>query len=426
MSILASIRARQAALAARKGALADRYPEMRDVQHIYSSAARFAAAEADSYTGAAGLYRSYVWVRKAVALYAQNVAPLRVGVVNADGQAIPNHPLSQLYAAPNMTMPLQRLRAMQVTHLLLSGERFVEIVDDERGRPRELWPRRPDTVKVRPDEAEPGYPSVAGYYLEELAEGQRNVPRETVIHELLVNPLSAWRGLGMIAAVAEGIATDIASRLQAQLFYQNAARPDYAIGAGTVLTPDERRRLESQIDAKYGPGGTRYQKPIILEAGQTISVLGWPQKDLLHLDQQQATANEVAAIFSVPDILMGFGNDSYDTEEKRDAAMATFWALALLPFVQAHDATETHFWSSVRPLLRPGERIATDLSGIAVLNEKLGPKLELANKLFAMGVPFNTIDGQLKLGVGAIPGGDVGYLPSGLAPVGQEPPTGAT
>jgi HK97 family phage portal protein len=426
LSYIRSHQARVRAAAGRYKAFADLYPGLAAREHIYSSSARFATAEADSYVGAAGLYKSYVWVRKAIGLYAANLAPLPVRVVDKDGKPLLDHPLTLRYAAPNDRYAAPRYWSKLITHKLLAGERLSEIVDDTRGRPRELWPRRPDKVQIAPDESRPGYPAVASYHLDELPDGQQDLLPENVIHEMFENPLSEFRGLGPIPAVLSGIRIDLAAQNQAATFYRNQARPDYAILAKQLQTPDERRRLEAQVDEKYGPGGARAQKPIILEEGQDIKVLSFPEKDLAGLEQRSFSRDEVAAIFGIPDILMGFGADTYDTEEKRDAALAVFWALALLPFVQERDETETHFWRTVRPMLGSGQRIATDLSGVAVIQEKLGPKLDNAVRLFGMGVPFDLIDASLRLGIGAIPGGDVGYLPMNLVPGDQLalPPAG--
>jgi hypothetical protein len=57
-----------------------------------------------------------------------------------------------------------------------------------------------------------------------------------------------------------------------------------------------------------------------------------------------------------------------------------------------------------------------DISDVEALREDYSKKLDEAAKLFALGVPFNKIDEMLGLGVGAIEGGDVGYLQSSLLP----------
>jgi HK97 family phage portal protein len=420
-SLLTTIRAYQRQLlAARKSALYDLHPELRDRVQVYSSFADRITAESDDYAGNARTFTRYVWVRKAVTLIAQTIAPLPVRVLDSQGKAITGHPLTVLYANPNDTMPGPEFRGISLVHLLLGGERFSEIVDDERGRPRELWPRRPDKVGIRPDETRKGYPAPAEYVLQDLVYPgyDGTVPAEAVVHEKFTNPLNDWRGLSPVSAVLQGIQIALLAQAQRKLFYRNNARVEYALVAAEALAPNERERLEAQVAEKYG-GGQGTGLPMILEFGQDIKTISYPPKDMRTLEDQQLTADEVAAIFGVPDILMGFGNDTYDTQEKRDAAMSVLWALTLLPLVQQHDQTETHFWSTVRPLLRAGERVATDLSSVAVLQDDIGPKLENAGKLWSFGVPFNLIDKQLRLGIGPIPGGDIGYLPMNLVPADQ-------
>jgi HK97 family phage portal protein len=290
-------------------------------------------------------------------------------------------------------------------------------VDDARKQPRELWPRRPDHVGIRPDESRKGLPRAAEYVLSDLATPQYDgtVPVEAVIFEKFTNPLSDWRGLSPVSAVMQGIQIALLAQAQRKLFYRNNARVEYALTAAESLAPDERTRLEAQVNEKYG-GGQGTGRPMILEFGQDIKAISYPPKDMTSLQDQGLTADEVAAIFGVPDILMGFGNDTYDTQEKRDAAMSVLWALTLLPLVQQFDMTETHFWTNTRPMLRAGERIQTDLSSVAVLQEDILPKLEGATKLFALGVPMKTINDRLKLGLGTFPGDAVGYLPMNLVP----------
>lgn len=422
MSILTAIRAHQRALLdkRRKSALYDLHPELLYREHLYSSIAGRITQEADDYVGHANIYKTYIWVRKAITIIAQNLSPLPVRVVDANGKAVAGHPLTELYANPNDTMPGPEYRAIEVVYLLLGGERFSEVVDDARGRPAELWPRRPDMVEIRPDESRKGYPAPANYVLKDLATQTYDgtAPVEAVIHEKFVNPLSDWRGLAPMTAIRNAILLDLLAQAQSVLFYKNQARPDYAIEQPIALAPNERARIEQQVMEKYG-GGQSIGKPMILEAGQKIHVLSFPPKDLEGLEQRQVSRDEVAALFGVPDILMGFGNDSYDTEEKRDAAMSVLWALTLLPLVGQHDQTETHFWSKVRPLLRNGEQIQTDLSSVSVLQEALGPKLEHLNQLWSKGVPFNVINEALKLNIGRFPGDDVGWLPMNLVPVKQ-------
>lgn len=382
------------------------HPELADRQHFMSNSAyAWAGAEADGYMVGAAVYRTYVWVRKAVAMKAAAIAPLPVRVVDAQGKVV-DSPLNRLFAQPNDQTDGAELWATATTHKELGGEWFLEVVDDARGQPRELWNRRPDLVWVAPDESQQGYPQPAGYELSDLVNPW--VPVGSVIHEKYINPLSDWRGLSPTSAALSDITLDMFASGYARGFFKNNARPDYALETDQSLTPDERQRVEIEIEQKYGG---KMHRPMVLEAGQKIHVLSWPMKDLALLELRQPSREAVGAIFGVPDEIMGWGRDTYENFE---TALKVFWLLTLLPLIQQRDATLTGFFTLQRSLLKPGQRIATDLTGVSVLQEALGPKLEHAAKLWAMGVPFNTLDTALKLGIGQIPGGDVGYLPSAV------------
>lgn len=393
-------------------ALADRYPETLYREHLTAGAVADATTAAiENYVGYATLFKSYVWVHKAVSIIANNFAPLPVGVVDGRGQAMPTHVVSILLNKGNPHMDPARMWAVACVHKLLGGEWFLEEVPDQRGRPAELWPRRPDTVMIYPDEREPFYPTVLEY---EVVGMKDRIPADSMIHDPFVNPLSEWRGLSPTGAALAGIKLDIYNQAASSAFARNGSRPDYAITTTEAQTPDERKRLEIQVAERYGSPEGR-ARPMILESGQGIQVLSFPPKDTEGLAQREMSRDEVAAVFGVPDILMGFGNDSYDTEEKRRGAEAALWTLTLSPLVFRRDTVLTWFYRR-RGLLKPDERIATDLSGVSALQEDILPKLDAAAKLFSMGVPYNVIEGRLRLGTGPIPSGSVGYLPTSIMP----------
>jgi SPP1 gp7 family putative phage head morphogenesis protein len=98
-------------------------------------------------------------------------------------------------------------------------------------------------------------------------------------------------------------------------------------------------------------------------------------------------------------------------------ALEVLWTLTLLPLIRSRDTTLTRHMQKYGYGLLPGQRIATDLTKVDVLQDDLTPKLDNAQKLWAMGVPFDTIDEALNLGIGKVDGGDVGFVPSSVVPV---------
>ena len=369
---------------------------------------------ADGYEGYAGAYRSYVWVRKAIDEKTKNIASLPVRVVDANSKPLDNHVLSQLLRRGNDQMPMSQVWAHWLTSMDLGGEGPLEIIDDMRGNPLWLWPRRPDLVHVRPDEApeRANYPSVAGYVLMPEHKGGKpiDIPADGLIFCRYHNPLNPWRGLAPITAVRAGIMIDIYAQVWQKTFFQKGARPDFGIIAPQGITQTEKERIKAEIMRQHS-GAANWFEPIVLEEGVTdIKPFSFPPSDMEWVQQKEFSRNEVGAIFGVPDEVMGFGRDTY---ENFNTAIEAFWTLTLRPLCHLRDETLTHFFTVRRPLLAPGERIETDLSGIGALQEDLLPKVDAASKLWVMGAPFNQLDEQLDLGVGPIPNGE---FPNGTDP----------
>ena len=366
----------------------------------------------DGYEGYANAYRSYVWVRKAIDEKAKNIVSLPVRVVDANGKALDNHVVSLLLRRGNDQLTMSQIWASWLTSMDLGGEGPLEIVDDMRGNPLWLWPRRPDYVLVQAD-ANPeraNYPSAAGYILmpEQVGGKPIDVPPQNMIFSRYHNPLSVWRGLAPITAVRSSIVIDVYAQAWAKTFFQKGARPDFGIIAPQGITQTEKERIKAEIMHQHSGN---WFEPIVLEEGVTdIKPFSFPPSDMEWVEQRSLVRNEIGAIFGVPDEVMGFGRDTYENFGK---AVEAFWTLTLRPLVQYRDETLTHFFTTRRPLLAPGERIETDLSGIGVLQEDLLPKVDAASKLWAMGAPFNQLDEQLRLGIGPIPNGE---FPNGQDP----------
>ena len=376
--------------------------------------------ELDAYADYAKVYQAYVWVHKAVSRIAENFAPLPVRVINQDNQA-KSHLITDLLTNVNDTMNAVDLWQRWVVHHMLGGEEFQEVVDDARGRPVELWPRRPDQVGVRPDTAPERalYPRVAGYT---FGDEKDLIPPERMIHTKFYNPLSEWRGLAPCRAIREGIVIDVFAQAWSKAFLKSGARPDYAVIAPQGITTSEKEALETALMMKFS-GQAGWHRPIILEQGVTdIKTFSFAPKDIEWLEQRKFSRDEVGSIFGVPDSLMGWGPDTYDTETKVLAAMRAFWTLTMLTLINHRDTSLNHFFTRVRPLLKAGEKIATDLSSVGILQEDIGPKLEQAGKFFALGYAPNDINARLGLGMPETEAGKVGYLPVNLLPVGGASP----
>lgn len=424
MSLLTQVRQQYQALANKPKAISHR-PDLAGREHIYRQGGGMAmVTEMNRFADYASVYQSYAWVQKAISKIAENLAGLPLRVVNAEDKPLDGHPLTELFANVNDQETPLDLWSGYVIHMMLGGETFYQFVPDARGRPVEVWLRRPDQTAVYPDASRLAYPTALAYLYEPELGDPITVDAAWMAHDKFYNPLNAWRGLAPIHAVREGIVIDLFAQAWSKRFFRNSTRPDFAIVAPSGITKSERDAYEARFLMEH-QGVSNAHLPVILEEGVTdIKTFSFPPKDLEWLQQREFSRDEVGAVFGVPDEIMGYGKDTY---ENFQTALEVFWTLTMQPLIRRRDAVLTHHLSRYGLGLRPGERLDTDLSDVGVLQEDLAPKVDLAQKFWQMGVPFNTLDEALKLGVGPVPGGEIGYLAGMLKTVEQvinppEPP----
>lgn len=402
------------------------HPELAGREHVYRQGANQIVQAMDDFADYGTVYASYAWVQKAIAKIAENLAGLPVRVVDRNDKPLAAHPITELFAYVNDEQTPLDLWSGYTIHMMLGGEGPLQLVPDTKGRPVEVWGRRPDRLAVVPDASRLAYPTALGYIIEpdDTPADVIAVEARHLVHDRFYNPLNPWRGLAPISAVREGITIDLFAQGWSKKFFRNSTRPDFAIVAPQGITPSEKNRYEEQFLRDH-QGIEKAHLPVILEEGVTdIKTFSFAPKDLEWLEQRRFSRDEVGAIFGVPDEIMGYGKDTY---ENFQTALEVFWTLTMLPFIRRRDTTLTHHLTRYNLGLRPGERLDTDLSEVGVLQEDMAPKTDLARKYWEMGVPYNLLDKTLKLGMGPIPGGDVGYLAGTYKPVDQilnppEPP----
>lgn len=389
--------------------------------HLFSSEASHTLdAELNDFADYASAYKVFVWLRKAVSVIANALAPLPVRVEDGDGKELPSHPVSEVLEWVNDQTSADQLWERWLVHMMLGGESFLQVVLDRRERPSEIWPRRPDHVGVTPDESRSYYPAVSEYVFNPISprrdENSLHIPPEQMIHFMFANPLNPYRGLNPAAAIRNSIVIDLFAQSWAKAFFKRGARPDWALVAPEGITPTEREGYRQKVIEMFR-GADNWFEPIILERGITdVKMFSWPPADVQWLERQQFTRDEVGGLYGVPDEIMGYGKDTYENMEN---AYRWFWLLTVMNLIRKRDRTLTAHFRKKTDLLRPGERVATDTSEISVLQEDMTEKLPLVDSLWSKGVPLNTIDERLGLGLGPVLGGDVGYVPFSVYPVGE-------
>jgi HK97 family phage portal protein len=363
-------------------------------------------------------YREHVWVYACVNAIAQSISsvPLlfKTGT-RKDSQVVESHPLIDLFENPNPMMSGSQLLEATLIYLGLTGEAFYILErQNEREIPKELWVVDPGRLKEVLDEKSG---LVSGWI---YSKGARQIPLQP--HEVVFfryfNPYNDYRGLAPLQAARSGIEQDFWAGQYNAAFFKNSAQPGGVLETSGNLTDEEYQRLLAQWQDRHG-GAPKAHTIALLEGGLSYKQTGLSQKDMDFLEQRKWNREEIMAAFKVPKPELGLYEDVTYATSKTQRKL--FWENTLLPKMTL---IEFVLWSQMLRHIESGRIWAEfDYASINALQEDRDELVGSAQKLWSMGVPLNTINEYLGLGLPTVEGGDVGYLPFNLAPVGQEKPS---
>lgn len=363
-------------------------------------------------------YSQHVWVYACVNAIAQSVSSVPLLFKTGprkDPKVVEDERLDSLFEAPNPYMSGSQLIEATLVYLGLTGEAFY-IVERESDReiPKEIWIFHPHRFKEVVNR-ETGL--ISGWV---YSKGANKVPLQT--HEVVFfryfNPYNDYRGLSPLQAARAGIEQDFWAARYNMAFFMNAAQPGGVLETSANLNDDEFHRLLAQFEDRHR-GAPKSHRIALLEGGVTYKQTGLSQKDMDFLEQRKWNREEIMAAFKVPKTEVGLYEDVNYATAKTQRKL--FWENTLLPKMAL---IEFVLWGQLLRRIDGGRVWAEfDYAGISALQEDRRELVESAQKLWSMGVPLNIANEYLGLGLPAVAGGDVGYLPFNLAPVAQGKPS---
>jgi HK97 family phage portal protein len=360
-------------------------------------------------------YKDHVWVYSCVNAIAQNLMGIPLLFFTGsrkDKKLVETGPLVQLFETPNPMMSGAQLIEATFIYLGLCGEAFyIAERKNPREVPKELWTFHPNRFKEVVDK-DTGL--IAGWTYEK---GGKKVPFEA--HEIIFfryfNPYHEYRGLAPLQAAQAGIDQDFwASRYNAA-FFKNNAQPGGILETSANLGDEEFKRLLAQWNDRH-QGANKAHAIALLEGGVTYKQTGLSQKDMDFLEQRKFNREEIMAAFKVPKSELGIYEDlNFATAKTQDRV---FWTKTLLPKMALFEFVIWH--QLLSGLSGPEIWAEFDRTAVDALKEDLKEMLDAGQKVWQMGVPFNVVNETLNLGFPKVEGGDVGYLPFNLMPVGSQ------
>jgi len=335
-------------------------------------------------------------------------APVRVyDAAQRSRDPIDTHPLRQLIANPNPLMTEFEMYEMLQLHLDLAGNAFWEIVTDRAGRPVELWPLRPDLVRMKRSRSSLSY----GYFVDGA------VYPVDVLHFRLPSPVDPLVGTPPMRAALRATALDNEATDFVKALLQNHAIPGVVITMADLehaLDEATTNRLKTKWKQSYG--GKRRGEPAFLQAGMDVKALGLNLKDLEFPDLRTISESRICMSFGVPPILVGakIGLDR-STFANYAEARKSFWEETLMP-LQKRVASAIN--ARLLPMFGSGSGVRRvvarhDNSEVLALREDELARWTRATEAFrAGGLTLN--DYRREVGKEPVAGGDVFFVPSGI------------
>ncbi len=230
-----------------------------------------------------------------VRVIAETIAslPLHVFEVTDKGNLkATEHPLYRiLHDAPNAEMTSFIMRETMLSHVLLWGNSYSQIIRSGRNHIAGLYPLMPDRMEVDRDSA--GNLT----YTYTTTEGRTvRLSPDDVLHIAGLG-FDGVMGYSPIALERNAIGLGLAAEEYGGKFFANGARPSGVLThPNTVKDP---KRLRESWNAAYG-GSANANKVCILEEGMTYAPISIPNSEAQFLETRKFQVEEICRIFRVP------------------------------------------------------------------------------------------------------------------------------
>lgn len=231
--------------------------------------------------------------------------PLNVYKYTAEGkERAYKHPLYfLLHDQPNPEMTSFTLREVLMSHLLIYGNAYAQIIRNGRGDVIGLYPLMADKMRVdrdnknrliyiysRYDEANPNI----------REQGEIVLPAEQVLHI----PGLGYDGLvgySPIAMAKSAIGMSLSCEKYGAKFFANGASPSGVLEhPGVIKDPD---RVREAWRNAYGSGNAH--KVAVLEEGMKYTPISIPNNDAQFLETRKFQVEEIARLYRVPLHMIG-------------------------------------------------------------------------------------------------------------------------
>lgn len=247
-------------------------------------------------------------VYSCVRILAEAVAglPLHLYRYKEDGgkeRAIDNNLYHLLHDEPNKEMSSFIFRETLMTHLLLWGNAYAQIIRNGKGEVVALYPLMPNKMQVDRDE------NGELYYIYTRSSDEAKTMEEVTVYltprDVLHIPGLGFDGLvgySPIAMAKNAIGLAIATEEYGAKFFANGAAPSGVLEhPGTIKDPS---RLRENWNSTFG-GSANSGKVAVLEEGMKYTPISISPEQAQFLETRKFQIDEIARIFRVPPHMVG-------------------------------------------------------------------------------------------------------------------------
>ena len=289
--------------------------------------------------------------------------PLHLYRYKEDGgkeKAIDHSLYHLLHDEPNKEMSSFIFRETLMTHLLLWGNAYAQIIRNGKGEVIALYPLMPNKMKV--DRGEDG----EIYYLYSRSTDEANTKEDSSVvltpREVLHIPGLGFDGLvgySPIAMAKNAIGLAIATEEYGAKFFANGAAPSGVLEhPGTIKDP---KRLRENWNSTFG-GSANSGKVAVLEEGMKYTPISISPEQAQFLETRKFQINEIARIFRVPPHMVGdLEKSSFSNIEQQSLEFVKYtldpwiirWEQSLSRSLLSPDEKKTYFFKfNLEGLLR--------------------------------------------------------------------------
>lgn len=353
-------------------------------------------------------YKSSTYVFSCINLISRSAAsvPWKVYQKDAKGNRIekPGHPLQMLIENPNPFMTRKDFIEKMTQNLYLGGNAIFSKVR-ANGTVVELWGLPADSVKPVPDAN-----TFIKHYVFEKDGKRLEIETKDIIHNLFTNPADPYWGISPLQAGAKIIDTDVEAVRFNKVSLQNRALTDGVFSFKQALTREQWEQAREMIRDQH-QGSANARQPWVLGGEASWTPMTMTPAEMDFIESRRFTRTEICSLFQVPPPMIGLYEDA--TLANIETARKIFWLDTMIPYLT--DIQNCLNLSLAKEFGKDIE-LCFDVSNVQALQTSMTEKITSAKELWSMGVPFNVINQKLEMGFDDIPGGDQGFVPTGVIP----------